>query len=52
MCLFSVIQVATKVVKEGRKVRYMQRYLKAWEHNPQFSGSEIYMLAIVCRLID
>jgi len=37
--MFSVDKVNTRVAKDGRTVRYLQRYLKDWENQPQFAGS-------------
>jgi len=37
-CIMSVDQVNTKVCR-GQTVRYLQRYLKAWESHPQLRSN-------------
>jgi len=34
----SIKKVNTKVAREGHSTRYLQRYLKEWESQPQFAG--------------
>ena len=34
-----VQNVVIKVCKEGRPTRYLQKYLRVWEYNPQFAGN-------------
>jgi len=36
---YIVVQVMTKITKAGRPVQYLQKYLKDWEHNPEFRGN-------------
>jgi len=36
--------VNTRVVKDGHTTRYLQRYLKDWESQPQFTGNSEQLL--------
>jgi len=51
-----VQQVNTKVAKEGHTTRYLQRYLKAWESNPEFRSNTRFSIAscvgvLLCEIL-
>jgi len=42
----TVVQVQTKVVKEGQPVKYLQKYLKDWERHPHFRGISTFFIGL------